>query len=208
MRFLKTTKGVKLFVNVSWWKVITGVALFVVGIVFTFLYLNSQQNMFFAFLAMLTLAPGVLLAYYGASNFKISYMFNYKASAHTGKENAVIIYARKHPENNGLDQPLLIAFRYLTRVPNGARLRYFRNFRRHFYELIVNTNTHKLQDMRMPDLKYPPPREYKTPAVMPCTQEYLNYAEPTMMQKLAPGILMAVMGIVGILMVITTSGSG
>lgn len=199
---MRQDKKVKRVLSISWWKIIPGVALIGIGLIAGAFYLNDNRNMLLGALAVFTIAPGVLLAYTGLKQGESGFAFNTTKQKYTGKENALIIFAR-HTNDTQKDAPLIIKFAKLEHPPKGARLHYVRNLKRHFYELFNNTKTKKLEPVELPDKKSFPPELYKIPATMQPYKDYMDYSPPSMLQKVAPGILLMAMGIVGFLMVIT-----
>jgi len=131
------------------------------------------------------------------------FSFNANGRRYTGRENALILFAQ-HDKDTGKDIPLMVQFMELKHPPKGARLHYVRNLKKHFYELFNNTKTRKLEPVKLPDKKSFPPELYRIPATMQPYKDYMDFSPPTMMQKVAPGILLLAIGIVGFLMVITT----
>ena len=147
------------------------------------------------------------MLYTGIAGAEFGYIFGTNGKRqYTGRENAIVIYAKRDPVTNK-DVPLKIEFEEVTKVPEGAQLRYVRNLRRHFYELYnVTTNGRsELKPVVLPDKKAFPPELFRIPATMQPYKDYMDYAAPTMLQKVAPFVLLGAIFLVGILMLITTS---
>lgn len=202
---LKTSKGVKRTFNISWWKLLLGLVLVIIGLIGGSKYLADNNNMLFAFLTIFGLGPGIILIWFGVSKFKVNYMFfpGKEAPTFTGKENAIILKAIRVGDQ---DIPEMIEVKHIedTEIPKNARLHYVKNWRRHFYELYNDTKESDiLKAVRMPDKKSFPPEQYKIPAIMQPVKDYLDYLPPTMLQKWAPGILILAIVVVGLLMMVT-----
>jgi hypothetical protein len=204
---LKTSKGVKRTFNISWWKLLLGFALVIIGLIGFVKYMGDNSNMIFAGLAVFGIGPGIILIWFGLSKFKVNYMFfpGKSLPAFTGKENAIILRAIRV---DGKDIPEMIEIKKLEEadIPSNSRLHYVKNWKRHFYELYNDTVTNTLKSVRMPDKKSFPPESYKIPAMMQPVKDYLEYSPPSMLQKWAPGILMLAILIVGLLMMVTLGG--
>lgn len=201
LRHKRQDKIVKRITPVSWWKLAVGIVLFCFGVFFGYMYLNNERLIFFGVGAVFTFAPGLLLIYQSFKTGESGFFFKKK---YTGKENAVVLMARRNGQGTK-DVPVGIRFLEIKphQLPKGARLRYIRNLKKHFYELLYNPITKKLEPVVLPDKKSFPPELYKIPATMQPYKDYMEYSPPTMLQKVAPGILLLAIFIVGILMVMT-----
>lgn len=197
--------GVKKILPFTPWKMILGLALIVISFPAGAIYFANVKNMFAALIMIFTFAPGAYFVYSGFQVKTKGFLFQ-SAKKPTGKENAVILFARK--DNGGLDVPVGIHFVELTNPPKGARLHYFCNYKRHYFELFNNTKTKKLEPVVLPDKKAFPPGLFQVPAAMQTYKDAIDYSPPTLFQKLAPGILLIAMAIIGILMVMTTTNTG
>lgn len=195
----KTSKGVKRVFKISWWKLAPGVALTAFGLFGMILYLTDINNYLFAGMAVGGLGPGILLIYWVAVNVNVGYMFYTTKRKQTGEENAIVYNARKN--SDGKDVPLELMVIKVNNIPHGARLHYVKNFGRHFYELRFNTSTRKLEEAKLTDRAELTPEQFKEHACMQRVKEWMEYTPPTMMQKVAPGLLLAAMGIVAIIKV-------
>lgn len=196
-------KSAKKSLGVSWWRLIVGAVLAGLGMIFIIIYFGSDRNILAGFMFALTFAPGAFLLYTGLKTSESSYSFTTKARArYTGKENAIIIYA-KRKVGEEKDVPVIIRFANLSKIPEGARLHYVRNLKKHFYELENNTKTKKLETVILPDKKPVPPELFKIPAAMQPYKDCMDFNPPSTLQKVAPAILLGAMGIVGLLMVMT-----
>jgi len=202
----KKTKSVKRIIPISWGKLIPGVIVLVLGLYMGSFYIKDPSGMLlFGILGAIFISTGGFLAYEGISRENSGFALNVSKKKMTGRENAVILFARRDKKSNK-DVPLIIRFVELTHIPIGARLHYFRNFKKHFYELYNNTETKKLEPVVMPDKIHFPPELFQIPAAMQVYKEAIEYLPPTLMQKLAPGLMILVIGVVGILMTMTTTG--
>lgn len=199
---MRQDKRVKRVFAISWWKAISGAALIGIGLIFGAIYFADIKNMFAGILAVFTIGPGILLTYTGLKQGESGFVFNAKGQKYTGRENAIVLFA-KHNNGTKKDIPLMVKFVELRNPPKGARLHYVRNLKKHYYELFNNTETKKLEPIRLPDKKSFPPELYKIPAAMQPYKDYMDYSPPTLLQKVAPGILLLAMGIVGLLMLVT-----
>ena len=188
----------------SWWKLVAGLVLVVASILFLFLYSNNERNMFFAVVFIFTGAPGVLLAYLSFKSRESGFSFYNRDGkrTHTGKENVIMICAKRDTVTLR-DVPLILKFVHLTHIPRGARPHYVRNLKRHLYEIYNNNETKKLDPVGLPDKKSFPPELFQIPAAMQPYKDAIDYTPPTMLQKVAPGVLLGAIGVVGLLMVMT-----
>jgi len=192
----------KRVINVSWWQLLLGVVLLGFGVMVGIAYFNNSRNISLGFLTVLAIAPGVILVYISIKAGEIGFAFSNKGrKQYRGDENAIVLFAKR--SQNGKDIPVCISFLKLNNIPKDARLHYFRNYKKHFYELYNNTTTKKLEPVVLPDKKPSPPELFKIAAVMQPYKACMDYNPPTLIQKVAPGILLGAMGIVGLLMLIT-----
>lgn len=193
---------------VTWWKLILGISLIAVGGLSLFMYLNDTHSMFLAVAFIVTAAPGVYLIFTGLKTGDSGLSFFNKGGngkgEWTGRENAIIWIARRNTET-GKDLPVILKFAEIEdkKVPKGARLHYVRNLKRRFYELRNDTKTNKLLPVTLPDKKSFPPELFQIPAAMQTYKDAIDYSPPSLLQKVAPGVLLLAMGIVGLLMVVT-----
>jgi len=196
-------KKIKRLIPVSWRKLIPGVALIGVGMFTGSIYLKDNTLMIMGVIAAIAIASGLFLIRQSFKSDETGFSFGGKGKrGHTGKENAIIWFARRNPETSK-EIPVILKFAKLTHPPKGARLHYLRNRKRHYYELFNNLKTKKLEPVILPDKKTFPPGLFQIPAAMQPYKDALEYSPPTMLQKIAPGILLLGMVIVGILMVMT-----
>lgn len=187
-----------------WWMVILGSILGIVGLIFGVLYTSNNMNYGLAMLAVITLGPAIYLLYAGLRTGESGFVMQQSRVKVTGEENALIWCAKRTGDK---DIPTYLAFLKisLNKIPTGARLKYLRNIKRHVYELIYDTSERKLKPVTLPDKKNFSPELFKIPATMQPVKDYLEYSPPTMLQKMAPWVIMVAMIIVGILMVMTNS---
>jgi len=168
-------------------------------------YLNDPQNIVLGILTVFALAPGAILFYLGLKASEVGFSFGVKGQRrYTGKENTIMIFAK--PDSDAKkDIPFGILFLEMRKekLPKGVRLHYVRNLKKHFFEVYNNTKTNKLEPVLLPDKKSSPPELFKIPATMQPYKDCMDYNPPSLLQKIAPGILLAAMGIVGLLMLVT-----
>ena len=201
----KEDKGVKRVFPITWWKLVIGIVLLCPGAFFGYLYLENVQVIFFGIGASVFIALSIFMVYQSFQAGESGFSFKGKRR-YTGKENAIILFARRNGDEGEVkDVPVAIRFHELKpeHIPRGARLHYVRNLKKHYYELLYNTTTKKLEPVILPDKKSFPPELFKIPAAMQTYKDAIEYSPPTLLQKVAPGILLLAMGIVGILMVMT-----
>lgn len=191
--------------NIKWLRLILGIILAFVGIGGMIFYAQSL-NMMFGILAIVALVPGVFLIYFGINRRESGYQFASPNKQYTGKENTIAIYARYDPETKQ-DIPELIDFIKMVPLPD-SRLHYLRNKGKHYYEYMNMTGQGKdgteLKSVVMPDKKLCTPEAFAISSNMPRVQEYMEDNPGTTIQKIAVGALILAMGIIGILMVMTT----
>lgn len=196
----KTPQKIRSFVI---WKIVVGGVLIIPAIILTVMYLSNQTNYFLAVGIVALLGPGAYLIYTGIVNENFgSYMISKKKP--TGNENCIVWYARTNPDT-GRDIPYAHIITYIPQrhIPPMARLKRVRNWNKHMYELTFNTETKKLQPTILPDTKPLTPQLYVLPAAMQAFKDWHDFSPATMLQKVAPGILIGAMIIIGILMVVT-----
>lgn len=197
----KTTKRI---LPISWHKLIPGLLLVGFGIWVGSLYMKDNTMMILGVIAALVIASGGFLSYQGIRQSESGFSFTKDGKMKcTGRENAFIWFAKCNAKT-GKDVPVILKVTEILHPPIGARLHYFKNFKKHYYELFNNTKTKKLEPFLLPDKIPFPPGLFKIPAAMQTYKDAIEYSPPTLMQKLAPGIILLAMGIVGILMVMTT----
>jgi len=202
---MQRAKKIKRVLPISWRFLIPGVVLVLIGVAIGSIYMLDRTNILAGMACAITIAGGGLLAFKGIKFGGSGFLFTNGQRKITGRENAIILFAQRDPETQK-DVPLMIKFVELANPPKGARLHYVRNLKRHFYELYNNTTTKKLEPVILKDKKSFPPELFQIPAVMQTYKEAIEYSPPTLLQKVAPGILLLAMGVVGILMVMTTGG--
>ena len=191
--------------SISWWKLSVGLGLVTLGFIIGVVYFADPKNLIAGIGAVFITAPGLYLIYMQLKPRDSG--FSFARRKYTGRENALIIFAERNNEKNK-DMPLCIRFAEVNNIPRNARLHYVRNLKKHFYELFNNTTTKKLEPVKLPDKKSFPPELFKIPAAMQVYKDAIEYSPPTLLQKIAPGILLLAMGIVGILMVMTGPTGG
>ena len=197
-------KKVKKVIPISWRKLIPGLVLIGIGIIAGTVYMSDNANMFMGVIAALAIASGALLSYQSVTSGESGFAFSGKRKGNiTGRENALIFYAKHNPFIEGKDVPVILKFAEIEHIPIGARPHYLRNLKKHYYELFNNTKTKKLEPVVLPDKKSFPPGLFQIPAAMQPYKDAIEYSPPTMLQKIAPGILLLGMGLVGLLMVMT-----
>lgn len=194
-------KIAKRLLPISWWKLVAGLVLLSIGVFFGYMYLENARLMFFGMGAVVFIAPSLFLLYQSFKSGEGGFAFKRR---YTGRENAIVLMAGRNGQGTK-DVPVAIKFLELKprQAPESARLHYLRNLKKHFYELCYNTVTHRLEPVVMPDKKSFPPGLFQIPAAMQIYKDAIEYSPPTLMQKIAPGIILLAMGIVGILMVVT-----
>lgn len=197
-------KRAKRIIPVSWRKLIPGIALIGIGILFGFMYMNDNTNMITGVVAALALAAGGWLVKQSFESGEAGFSFSGDGKRkQTGNENAILIVAKNNASVPGKEVPVTLKFIDLKKIPSGARLHYLRNLKKHYYEILYNPKTHKLEPVVLPDKQSFPPGLFQIPAAMQPYKEAIEYSPPTMFQKIAPGIILLGMVIVGILMVMT-----
>ena len=196
-------KKVRRLFPVTWWKLVCGIALIGAGIPAGAVYLNDNKIMIMGVIAAAAIASGLFLVRQSFRAGEAGFSFGGDGKkGPTGRENAIILFAKRNPTTS-LDVPVIIKFVEVLHPPIGARLHYLRNKRKHYYELFNNTKTKHLELVVLKDKKSFPPGLFQLPAAMQPYKDALEYSPPTMMQKVAPGIILIGMVIVGILMVMT-----
>ena len=197
---MQQDKKAKRLIPISWRKIIPGVVLLAIGAMVGAIYFLDRTNIFAGMVTALAIASGGFLIYRGIKMAESGFSFEQKKS--TGRENTIIVFARRGL-NASKDVPIIIKFVELKHPPKSARLHYVRNLKKHYYEIFNNTGDKILEPVKLPDKKSFPPELFKIPAVMQTYKDAIEYSPPTMLQKIAPGILLLAMGLVGILMVMT-----
>lgn len=183
-----------------WWRVAVGIVFAIIGLLSGRVYMVDVNNMFMGGLAVFTLAPAAFFFWW---SFKAGETgFNMSRKKHVDRSNAIIIMARKN--GNGKDVPVGIKLANVRKLPPMSTRHYVRNWRKHMYEFINDTANKKLIPVTMPDKTPFPPEYFQLPAIFQPYKDAVDYTPPTMMQKIAPGILLLTMVIIGILMVMTT----
>jgi len=200
---MQQDKKAKRTFNISWWKIAIGGVLIGVGILFGFLYLKSQ-NPVLGILATFAIAPGAYLVYTNVKGSESGFYFSRGKRKYSGEENAIVWFALRDPNSNK-DIPRSVSFVHIQneKIPKGARQHYVRNLKKHFYELYFNTLTRKLEPFSLPDKKASPPELFKIPATMQPYKDCMEFNPPSLLQKVAPGILLLAMGLVGLIMLVT-----
>jgi hypothetical protein len=195
--------NIKKLSSIKWKMFIPGVILAAVGVFGIILY-GSTLNMLMGGVAIGGLVPGAFLIYYAVNRKESGYVFN--PNKYTGKENSIVIKATWNPETKKAI-PFDIDFKTIDPPLPGAKLHLLRNINRHVYEYInvvgEGIDGEKLIPFLLPDKKLCTPEAFCIPANMPRTREYMEYNPPTNFQKIASGVLILVMVIIGILMVMT-----
>jgi hypothetical protein len=157
-----------------------------------------------AFLLIFSLAGAGAFIYWSLNREQSTsgYVFRKRT---TGTENALILFAQRN--GNGRDTPVLLKFVEIKKPPKGARLHYLRNIKRHVYELHNNPAAKTLQPVMLPDKKPFPPDKFTLAATMQPYKDALEYVPPSNMQKIGPVALVIAMGVVAILIIVTTTGT-
>jgi len=203
-------KKAQRFRNISWWKIIPGVALVALGILAVPFYFADRNNYFAVGIMMGAFAGGGFLIYTGFTGVKAGVLFSSNNGKKvTGKENAIVIYARRDTATNK-DVPYKIEFEEVDHVPEGATLHRLRNDNKHYYELmnVTTAASKKLVPVTLPDKRAFPPELFRIPATMQPYKDYMDYSPPTLLEKVAPAVLLGAIFLVGILMVMTISPGG
>ena len=225
----KTLLAVKMR-QVSWWKLALGIVFGALGI-FGLVRYASTINILWGFIAICGIIPSAFFIYFGLFKFKEG---GYKyvlpgVPEFTGEENSLVIYSQWDSANK-VAVPEYITFEYIPedRIPTGSRMHLVRNLKKHFYELynVINEETgevletRKVKDakdgqekeiriralspVRIPDIVSLSTKEYKETAVMQPVKDYFDYNPGTNVQKIATGVLILAIVIVGILMTMTS----
>lgn len=210
------TRAVRVW-NISWWKILLGLACCAVGIFGIAMYAGTM-NMFMGMVAVVGLVPGVFLIYYGFKNRKESgYQFvSGKKPPYTGKENTILITAHwDSTEQRAIPESIDFTTYDEADIPPGAHMHLLRNTGKHYYELynIINDKGEQVDDkgkriykpVVMPDKKLITPEAYVIPSNMQPYKDYMEYNPPSAFQKIASGVLIIAMLVIGILMTMTTS---
>lgn len=203
---IKTAKKTR---KLNYWKIIPGALLVAVGLFSIPMYLADRNNYLPVILMMFGVGGGGYLLYTGIAGIKTSVLYGSAngKKKYTGRENAIVIYARRDPVTKK-DIPVGIEFEEIKQIPDGAEFHELRNNHKHYYELMNVTTSEggrTLIPVRMPDKKPFPPELFRIPSAMQPYKDYMDYSPPTLMQKIAPAILVGCMFLVGILITITTS---
>jgi hypothetical protein len=206
-----STKKVKRLWNVTWWKLIVGAACLVLGIFGLVLYAGSM-NIFAGFLSIVGLVPGAFLTFTGFRSKKESgYQFE-GTKKYTGKENAIVIRARWDDSlKRAVPEGIFFEEIKPEKIPVGAQPHLLRNTGKHYYELYnpidENGVEGELKPVIMPDKKLVTPEAFVVPSNMQAYKEYMQYNPPTAFQKIASGVLLIALVVIGILMTMTTDKS-
>jgi hypothetical protein len=186
------------------WKVIVGGVLLIPAVILILMYLNNPTNYFLTIAIVALLGPGAYLIYTGISKEHSGYTIMANGKKPTGNENCIVWYARTNP-HTGRDVPYAHIVTHIEQkhIPPTARLKLVRNWNKHMYELTFNTETKKLEPTILPDTRPLTPQLYVLPAAMQAFKDWHDFSPASMLQKVAPGILIAAMIVIGILMVIT-----
>ncbi len=190
-----------------WWMIIPGGISLAIGITAGYLYMSSQ-NQFAAVITVIFLLAGGILLYSGMK--KPGALTGYQMIKQRGipKEvNCISILATRNPESeNGHEVPLVIKFHRALR-PKGTP-RFIVNLKKHMFVNINDTLKKKMMPVKLPDKRYASPAVFPVHSNMPRFREYMEYTPPSMLQKIAPGILLVAIIIIGILMVATGPQGG
>jgi len=197
----KEARVAKLAMPLSWRKVLPGLALVALGVLFGFVYFQDNTNAFMGALAAIFVASGGVLIFKGIKPSEIGYSFS-GGKKHTGNENAIIWFAKRDADT-GKDVPVILKVCSVQKIPTGARLHYMRTWKKHYYELYNDTKTKKLLPVVLPDKIPFSPGLFKIPAAMQTYKDAIDYSPPSLLQKAAPGVLLLAMVIVGFLMLVT-----
>jgi len=202
----KRDKSVRRVFNVSWWKLIVAIPLLIIAVIGWIVYApNPSETTLVGMVALLCTGVAGFLIYFGINKGSTGFAFNGRKQ--TGRENAIVLLARRD-EAKGKDVPRALCFAELKKIPRGAQRHRLRNLRKHFYEVFYNTATRRLEPVRLPDKKSFPPELFRLPAVMEPYKDALDYTPPSTLQKVAPGVLLLAIVIIGIIMVITMPPPG
>lgn len=199
---------VKKVSNKNWWFITPAIILFIIAIICGFNYVSSM-NMLVGGACVVTGVGGVVFLYFGLQGKGEKGYIHEGEKPYTGAENSIVIYARGNTETK-LAEPLAIKFEEIEKekIPEGATLHFLRNLKKHFYELqnIIDDDGKEvegLKPVKLPDKKYCPPSKFVIASCMQAYREYMEFNPPSTIQKIAPGVLLIAMIIVGILMVVT-----
>lgn len=195
----------KVHSRITWWRVAAGIAFLIVGLISGSVYMNNIQNMLAAF--------GMIIGF-AASGAFIYWSFNRQSSGFimakrkvTGNENAIVHFAKRN--GNGKYVPICTKFVYLAKPPRGARLHHLINLGKHYYELktgLKENGKRGLIPVLLPDKKPFPPSKYAIAATMQQYKDAIEYVPPSVMQKVGPVAIVIAMGVVGLLIIVTTGG--
>lgn len=184
------------------WKVILGGVLIIPAIFFGAIYIKNPLNYYMALALIAFLLPAGYLIYSAFSKMEFGHNLSKKQAK--GNENCLIWFARRNPDT-GRDIPYKLLFLRIEpkHIPRTARPKYLRNLGRHVYELTWNTTDKKLEPTILPDKKPLTPQLFVLPATMQPFKDWHDFSPASMMQKLAPGLMILVMIVIGVLMVVT-----
>jgi len=210
----KQNKPNKTQSKLVWWRLIIAIVLLVVAIGAGIMYFANPANMAVGIVLVFGLAGSGAFFYWGLNREPATSGFVFNKQV-TGQENAIILFAKRN--GNGKDTPVLLKIVTIEHPPTGARLHYVRNLKRHMYELFNDTSvplvkdrqgSKRLKPVTLPDKSPFPPEKFTIPATMQVYKEAIEYMPPSMMQKIGPIALVIAMVVVGILIIVTTTGTG
>ena len=142
MQRIKTTKNkTKLVLPVTWWKLAVGLAMLLLAVGFGSIYFSNRDNILAGMLTAIGIGGCVYFFYSGSQLGEGG--SKYQTRKASPKDNAIILMATRTAE--GKDRPSSLLFANVTKVPKGARLHYHRTLNAHYYELLLNPATRKLE---------------------------------------------------------------
>jgi hypothetical protein len=184
---------------------ILGIVCAGIGIIGIVMY-GTSLNVAMGIVAIAGLVPGAFLIYYAFNRKESGYIFTEKGKEYTGKENCINIIA-VYDEETKTEIPLNIKFEYIENPPRGSQPHLLRNNGKHYYEIKTTINTdgtiRESKPVNLPDKKLCTPEAFVIPSNMQPVKEYMDFNPPSSFQKIASGVLILVMVIIGILMVMT-----
>ena len=194
-------------------KYAVGSGLFIIGVIMWAMYFKNPELMIYGSVGAAFILPGagvIIWAWKSRSaelHFAVKKPKGLPAKAKVAP-NAVVICARR-PKGYDHDVPVAMKFVHLNHIPVNARLHYFRNFSKHFYEIYNDTSVKGLAAWKpvvIQDKSPFSPRTFNIYSTMQSFKEALEYVPINTLEKFAPWALIAAIFIIGIMMVMTVTG--
>jgi hypothetical protein len=201
--------------RISWWRLAIGIICGIAG-GYAIIQYTQTLSMVWGGVAVTALCIGGTFVFYAyMKKGDTGYKFVIPGQKEfTGKENTLVIDAF-WDEKNKVAIPEQIYFKELLpeEIPVGSRMHLIRNLNKHFYEVynlideekgeVKEGNRRKYVALIPPDKIMCTPEEYSMTSNMQAVKDYFDFNPPTNFQKIAAGVLIAAMGIIGLLMTIT-----